>query len=63
MIAQRFRKSPSGFIVMLNRRVVSDAGINGVVKNYDVAMSIKESLSTAQPSSTVEVFGVYEMTK
>jgi hypothetical protein len=55
-------KEPVGYCLTVNQEVVTQAGKNGVIKDRDVAMSLRESLILANPESDVFLFGLFSVT-
>ena len=58
MTFPHFNRRPEGYLVMIDGRVVDDAGKNGVIKNALVARSLGGILQASRPDADVTVMAV-----
>ena len=58
MTYTHFNRRPAGYLVMIDGRVVDDAGKDGVVKHPEVALRLARILRASRPEVDVDVLSV-----
>jgi len=58
-----FNEHPDAYVVTLDGEIVREAGMNGVIKNHDVADQIRRVLVAQLPEKSVDLFGCFLVRK